>query len=681
MCLPEQFVCCRKPMVFQPPSSSSVVVQERSHQARVEAALKKAFTSGSLTLAAAGLTQVPPQLLQLDSTTLEGISWWERNTIEKVDLSGNGIRELPPDLPGQIPDCRAFNASDNQLESLPTTLLHLEKLKILLAVRNAITTFPTSDCQSSLVELRLSHNNLCELPRGFADSLPSLQVLAIDHNKLRSLDEPLPSQLRVLLASSNEIVSAHGVDGLRCLEEVDLSRNNLTRMPCLRDCSHLGSVGGGYNKLEHWPEVGGKVHTLRLSYNLLRSASETLLLPPSLVTLLLDNNKVDAVPGAMFALDKLKTLDLSNNDISRIPNELGRLALLTRVALDGNPVRNVPMAVLRRGSAGILKLLRERLGPDDDGNDRGAMLLDIRNAVHGSKHLDLSDRGLGPEVPSEVEQAEALELLDMSRNRIARLRELKSRETLLRLVMAQNVLKSIETLKYPALQDLDISNNNLTQLPCEVSLPQLLSFDASCNRDLTGVPKGLLKGSVKLQEIRANNCRIASWDFLPDLDRPHDKLEVLDLSDNRITMIPDNLVPGRLPGLHVLLLSNNNITALPPSLGRASALNSLTLEGNPIRSISQAVIRGGSAAILSCLRKRYPPVDENGRMDVSAAQRDDDGRGVVEAEIRDLEARLAAGGHTQAVEYSLKKRLAVGRAKLKRFSRTAVQEEAHVAMT
>ncbi|KAF4748896.1 Leucine-rich repeat-containing protein 40 [Perkinsus olseni] len=68
-------------------------------------------------------------------------------------------------------------------------------------------------------------------------------------------------------------------------------------------------------------------------------------------------------------------------------------------------------------------------------------------------------------------------------------------------------------------------------------------------------------------------------------------------------------------------------------------------------------------------------------MDVSAAQRDDDGRGVVEAEIRDLEARLAAGGHTQAVEYSLKKRLAVGRAKLKRFSRTAVQEEAHVAMT
>ncbi|KAF4732462.1 Leucine-rich repeat-containing protein 40, partial [Perkinsus olseni] len=515
--------------------------------ARVEAALKKAFTSGSLTLTAAGLTQVPPQLLQLDSISLEGVNWWESNTIEKVDLSGNDIRELPPDLPGQIPDCRAFNGSDNKLESLPTTLLHLEKLKILLAVRNAITTFPTSDCRSSLVELRLSHNSLCELPRGFAESLPSLQVLAVDHNKLGSLDEPIPSQLRVLLASSNEIVSANGVDGLRCLEEVDLSRNGLVRMPCLRDCSHLGSVDGSYNKLVHWPEVGDKVHTLRLSYNLLRSASETLLLPPSLVTLLLDNNKVDAVPGAVLALDKLKTLDLSNNDISRVPNELGRLASLTRVALDGNPIRNVPMAVLRRGSAGILKLLRERLGPDDDGSGRGAMLLDIRNAVHGSKHLDLSHRGLGPEVPQEVEQAEALVLLNMSHNRIAGLGELKSRESLVRLLMAKNVLKSIETLRYPALQDLDISNNNLTQLPCELSLPQLLSFDASCNRDLTGVPKGLLKGSVKLRDMKANNCRIASWDFLPDLDRPHDKLEVLDLSDNRITVIPDNLVPGRLP--------------------------------------------------------------------------------------------------------------------------------------
>lgn len=485
----------------------------------------------------------------MDTFTLDGVSWWQCNSIEKVDISGNEIREIPTGLFEHLSDCRSFNANDNRLESLPIALLGLAKLKSLLLIRNKLTIFPTSESPSSLVELRLSHNNLCELPRGFADALPNLQALSIDHNRLVNLDEPLPTQLRVLLASSNELVSIRGVGGgLGFLEELDLSKNSLTVISDLRCCSQLSSVDLSHNKLVHWPSLGEKVHTLAFSYNSLESPPEAALLPPALVTLLLDNNKVKAVPGGVFALDKLKTLDMSNNDISRVPSELGRLPSLTKVALDGNPIRNVPMAVLRQGSAGLLKLLRERLGPDEVPVDdvQEALMTEVRNATHGGKRLDLSNRRLGPGIPEEVLQAEGLLVLDLSRNMVAEIEVLKSLDTLLRLVMSHNVLKTIDALNYPVLQELDISNNKLTKLPVEISLPQLVQFDASCNRELISLPKSLLTGCAKLRELRAGNCCLHSWDFLPDPEHPH--LEVLDLSNNRFTDIPTDLVPTRLPG-------------------------------------------------------------------------------------------------------------------------------------
>ena len=56
------------------------------------------------------------------------------------------------------------------------------------------------------------------------------------------------------------------------------------------------------------------------------------------------------------------------------------------------------------------------------------------------------------------------------------------------------------------------------------------------------------------------------------------RLAVLDLSDNKIKVIPDAI--SCLTALHTLDLSNNDISDLPPAIGFLPKLTRISLDGN-----------------------------------------------------------------------------------------------------
>ena len=58
------------------------------------------------------------------------------------------------------------------------------------------------------------------------------------------------------------------------------------------------------------------------------------------------------------------------------------------------------------------------------------------------------------------------------------------------------------------------------------------------------------------------------------------KLEILDLSKNRITSIPEDI--KKLTSLRFLAVSRNRITRLPYALGEMSSLGKLKYDDNPI---------------------------------------------------------------------------------------------------
>lgn len=59
--------------------------------------------------------------------------------------------------------------------------------------------------------------------------------------------------------------------------------------------------------------------------------------------------------------------------------------------------------------------------------------------------------------------------------------------------------------------------------------------------------------------------------------------------------------------LEELNLANNDLGALPPTLGLLSpVLRSLSLEGNPLRTIRRPILERGSAAVLQYLKDKIP---------------------------------------------------------------------------
>jgi len=67
-----------------------------------------------------------------------------------------------------------------------------------------------------------------------------------------------------------------------------------------------------------------------------------------------------------------------------------------------------------------------------------------------------------------------------------------------------------------------------------------------------------------------------------------DTLEVLDVSGNALSSLPDSL--ARLARLHTLFASGNRFTALPPVLGRLPALDTMGFKANQIADVPAAAL-------------------------------------------------------------------------------------------
>jgi Leucine-rich repeat (LRR) protein len=111
----------------------------------------------------------------------------------------------------------------------------------------------------------------------------------------------------------------------------------------------------------------------------------------------------------------------------------------------------------------------------------------------------------------------------------------------------ENIINNTNTQK-----ELDLSNQNLIQVPNYVFEKTNLEILNLSNNKLTGAIPG---------EIR----------FLT-------KLKTLDLSNNLLTGVPAEV--GQLDNLEILNLSDNQLTGLPNELGNLKNLKTLDLSGN-----------------------------------------------------------------------------------------------------
>ncbi|XP_006002571.1 extracellular matrix protein 2-like isoform X2 [Latimeria chalumnae] len=298
--------------------------------------------------------------------------------LKTLYLAENEIREIFSNAFSGLPNLEWLDLSKNKLDEsglAPDTLRNLTRLKRLILDGNQLTRIPL--LPPSLEELKLNDNKLEGLDRssfrglhrlltlelegnGLHDGnvnpitfkpLRNLIYLRLDRNKLRAIPPGLPASLQELHLDSNliEEVSEGILNKTLKLSVLVLSNNRLQE-------THLAPMAW----INH-----PKMESMDLSHNHLVHVPS--FLPRGLKQLSLHHNKIERIPGYVFAHLKpgLEFLQLSHNNLRDDGihgiSFLGLYKSLTELLLDNNQLRAIPRGLLNLKSLQVLRLNNNKI--------------------------------------------------------------------------------------------------------------------------------------------------------------------------------------------------------------------------------------------------------------------------------------------------------------------------------
>ncbi|NXH72234.1 LRC32 protein, partial [Hydrobates tethys] len=448
-----------------------------------------------------------------------------------------------------------LDLSANNLESHMAGwyVSNLTRLRMLDLSGNKMTRLPAGIFWSTprLRELNLSDNYIMEIEEGAFEALEELEVVNLALNSLHCISGFSLTQLRVLNLSHNALelfVSEEGAEPY-LLQVLDLSHNRLLYFPELPKAHYLTHLNLSNNLIASLLPGSRHPGEFVLRYEEMARFNRTSHAAAGLThvaDLDLSNNRLQLFPFTFFhSLGSLHSLSLAMNCLQDVAGEslagspepsdhsLERAALAVRsLDLHGNAIRVLPRWFFDSlPQLETIDLGSNSLQPcESQGSDRGG------------------NSGGGSHVPAPGGTCTPF----------------------------YNV---------PRLKHLSLRKNNITRLrPYAFNQTSLLSLDLSGNKDLF-VPKEALGGlefSLQKLSLRGNQMDDSKAE-LPCLDT----LKVLDISGNKLSLLPTGLFCSPLESLDVR--NNKLLTLEKPALASWSrSLKDVSLAGNPFSCCSLA---------------------------------------------------------------------------------------------
>ncbi|NEP17061.1 MAG: GTP-binding protein [Leptolyngbya sp. SIO4C1] len=364
--------------------------------ALIDQAAEEGWTE--LDLSGQGLTELPPEigkLTQLEKLVLGRVDEWEYSDGQsKPKLVTNELSSLPPEL-AALENLKELSLSGNPLRHLPAVIFELKFLTILDLTAIKVVKIP--ECVSQLTNLtciEFSSNYISEIPE-YISQLKNLVTFTLYSNYISEIPECI-SQLKnlsILGIDSNQIKEIPKYIGqLTNLTELWLYSNQISEIPeCIGQLKNLTTLGLASNQISEIPKCIGQLKnltTLWLAGNQISEIPECIGQLKKLTTLWLYKNQISEIPECIGQLKKLITLGLASNKISEIPEHLSQLTQLEKLDFKNNKINNFPewlkylpclkMLDLRRNP---LPIFFEVLGPSDLNQDPG-VIENIFNYFH-----------------------------------------------------------------------------------------------------------------------------------------------------------------------------------------------------------------------------------------------------------------------------------------------------------
>ena len=281
---------------------------------------------------------------------------------------------------GNLPiEWQSSDAQDEEYEGL--ALLKLSNNDISEVPENLPCLCP------QLIRLELENNNITSIsfPRSFPASLKHLNM---SHNPLENLDcslmmaKPLPCTNPGILHESGFTI--HNDEVSFCAHRAHLNLINLTVLEMSHCELEVVNFFGPQTRVRHGRNArnnqgtnnnatvgsaataatAATVNSNPRSHHGKRP-SRSKLVCPLLTRLVLSHNQLEKVPESVCEMTELNTLDLSNNGIISLPAEMGKLYKLWEFPLTGLKLICPPHNIIERGKTkdiiGFLWSLLQRL--------------------------------------------------------------------------------------------------------------------------------------------------------------------------------------------------------------------------------------------------------------------------------------------------------------------------------
>lgn len=221
----------------------------------------------------------------------------EYRQLEQIELTNCRISVIPDAIANLTQLVVLELNCEVPLQHLSEQLNQLHQLRYLTIKYGALRRLPDLSGLNRLRTLRVTHNQLSELPQSLG-TLSALTRLDLQENQLTDLPDSLAQ--------------------LTQLQDLDLSHNQLQQLPAvIGNISALDELDVSYNQLTQLPDSIGQLTTLTeldLRGNQLTGLPDTLVqLADTLETLDLNNNQLPEVPELLLQLKNLDTLYLGEN--------------------------------------------------------------------------------------------------------------------------------------------------------------------------------------------------------------------------------------------------------------------------------------------------------------------------------------------------------------------------------
>ncbi|KAF8965555.1 hypothetical protein BDZ97DRAFT_1918118 [Flammula alnicola] len=510
------------------------------------------------------------------SQLLAGEEQIDFDNYDYVDLSGRGLRTIPP-------------------------IVH----------QNA----------EHIVSLRLSRNPMIEIPLDFIQSCTTLRDLRLTHMSMKKVPQSLrhSTTLHRLDISSNSIrdLEEAYLDHIHDLLTIHAQNNRLENLPWhFARLRSLNTINISNNKFRKFPIILTQVETLRdldISFNMITELPEDIGKMKALERLIIVGNQVSKFPDQAAELVSLRVLDIRRNQIS----DLTLICMLPQIyslSADHNSVHALDLALGPN--------MHTLIASHNDITQLSLVPGPMGNPPYALAELDLS-------------YAKLSSLDDLALSHLSSLRKLKLDHNSIRLIpeslggltwlesfsCTDNKLDTLPSTigNLQKLEFLDAHNNNLNELPQTLwNCASLTKINVTSNflnawhdppaavvvqetPALGAKPPSLVHSLEKLyvgencladnailplmlfKELRVLNLSYNEIQDMPgNFFRNMSHLEELYLSGNKLTSIPVEDFP-RLTKLSILFLNGNKLQTLPQELGKVANLTVLDVGSNYLK--------------------------------------------------------------------------------------------------